>query len=102
MIHLPSFSAIRRLIESTWTGQCKRRAVRDQGVRSRNHTTLCLERAGETSPMSKYWATEPGQEIFGVLMRNRPLSIFNARIFDSRVDRGIPSRAAAPEGPNTR
>src|SRR4029453_9286864 len=32
----------------------------------------------------------------------RFLSIFNALIFDSKVDRGIPSLAAAPEGPKTR
>ena len=32
----------------------------------------------------------------------RFLSIFKDRIFDSKVDRGIPSFAAAPEGPNTR
>jgi hypothetical protein len=30
------------------------------------------------------------------------LLIFSARIFDSGVDRGIRSRAAGPEGPNTR
>jgi hypothetical protein len=34
--------------------------------------------------------------------RKRLLSIFSARILDSSVERGIPSRAAAPEGPNTR
>ena len=28
--------------------------------------------------------------------------IFSARIFDSSVERGIPRRAAAPAGPNTR
>jgi hypothetical protein len=32
----------------------------------------------------------------------RFLSIFKDLIFDSRVDRGIPSFAAAPDGPNTR
>jgi hypothetical protein len=32
----------------------------------------------------------------------RFLSIFNDRIFDSSVDRGMPSLAAAPDGPNTR
>ena len=30
------------------------------------------------------------------------LLILSDRIFDSRVDRAIPSLAAAPEGPNTR
>src|SRR5262249_41872276 len=32
----------------------------------------------------------------------RRLSIFSALIFDSRVDEGTPSRAAAPKGPDTR
>src|SRR5262245_62976922 len=32
----------------------------------------------------------------------RPLSIFSALIFDSSVDEGTPSRAAAPNGPATR
>src|ERR1700691_4821916 len=32
----------------------------------------------------------------------RFLSIFNTRIFDSRVDRGMPSLSAAPSGPYTR
>src|SRR6267154_6881820 len=32
----------------------------------------------------------------------RFLSIFSDRIFDSRVDRGIPNLAAAPVGPDTR
>jgi hypothetical protein len=32
----------------------------------------------------------------------RFLLIFSARIFDSSVDRAIPSLAAAPDGPNTR
>ena len=32
-------------------------------------------------------------------VRKRLLSIFSARILDSSVERGIPSRAAAPEGP---
>src|SRR4029077_11239477 len=35
-------------------------------------------------------------------VRKRVLSIFSARILDSSVERGIPRRAAAPEGPNTR
>ena len=35
-------------------------------------------------------------------VRKRLLLIFSARIFDSSVERGIPSRAAAPECPNTR
>jgi len=34
--------------------------------------------------------------------RKRFLSIRNARIFDSSVERGMPSRAAAPAGPYTR
>src|SRR5260370_16736800 len=33
---------------------------------------------------------------------NRFLLILSDRIFDSTVDRGIPSIAAAPDGPNTR
>src|SRR6201986_2757356 len=36
------------------------------------------------------------------LRRKQFLSIFNDLIFDSRVDRGIPSFSAAPAGPNTR
>ena len=39
------------------------------------------------------------QKIFPL---KRFLLIFNDRIFDSRVDRGIPSLVAAPEGPYTR
>src|SRR5208282_2803648 len=39
-------------------------------------------------------------EGYGVLKRF--LLIFNDLIFDSRVDRGMPSLAAAPDGPNTR
>src|SRR6185295_3954858 len=42
------------------------------------------------------------QERFGARVRKRLLLIFNVRIFDSSVERGIPSRAAAPVGPNTR
>jgi len=38
----------------------------------------------------------------GSRLRKRLLLIFSARILDSSVDRGIPRRAAAPEGPNTR
>src|SRR5260370_37645545 len=34
--------------------------------------------------------------------RKRLLLILSARIFDSSVERGIPRRAAAPDGPNTR
>jgi len=30
------------------------------------------------------------------------LSILSVRIFDSSVERGMPSRSAAPDGPNTR
>jgi hypothetical protein len=32
---------------------------------------------------------------------NRNLLIFNDRIFDSRVEAGMPKTAAAPEGPDT-
>src|SRR5258708_17215633 len=39
---------------------------------------------------------------FGGRVRKRLFLILSARIFDSRVERGIPSRAAAPECPNTR
>src|SRR6202163_3416681 len=46
--------------------------------------------------------TTQTQECFGVRVRKRLLLIFSVRIFDSSVERGIPSRAAAPEGPNTR
>src|SRR5712671_6235555 len=42
------------------------------------------------------------QERFGARVRKRLLLIFNARIFDSSVERGMPSRAAAPDAPNTR
>ena len=38
----------------------------------------------------------------GTRVRERRLLIFSARIFDSSVERGVPSRAAAPDGPNTR
>jgi hypothetical protein len=34
--------------------------------------------------------------------RKRLLLIFSARILDSSVERGIPRRAAAPDGPKTR
>jgi hypothetical protein len=56
---------------------------------------------GEISPMVKSWTT-PSQERFAVRVRKPRLLIFSARIFDSSVERGIPSRAAAPEGPKTR
>src|SRR6266853_3574377 len=39
---------------------------------------------------------------FGGRVRKRLFLILSARIFDSSVERGIPSRAAAPECPNTR
>src|SRR3954462_2283998 len=42
------------------------------------------------------------QELFGAFVRKRLLLIFSVRILASSVDRGIPSRAAAPAGPNTR
>src|ERR1700730_6691878 len=42
------------------------------------------------------------QERFGARVRKRLLLILSERIFDSSVERGIPSRAAAPEDPNTR
>ena len=38
----------------------------------------------------------------GQSLLKRNLLIFSARIFDSRVDRAIPSLAAAPDGPNIR
>ncbi len=38
----------------------------------------------------------------GARARNRLLLIFSMRIFDSSVERGSPSRAAAPDGPATR
>src|SRR5258708_16078905 len=47
-------------------------------------------------------STMSRQELFDARMRKRLLLILSARIFDSSVDRGIPSRAAAPEGPKTR
>src|SRR5262245_17331374 len=39
---------------------------------------------------------------FAGRVRKRIFLIPRARIFDSSVDRAIPSRAAAPDGPNTR
>jgi hypothetical protein len=51
--------------------------------------------------MVKSWTTLH-QELFGAGARKRLLLIFRPRIFDSSVERGIPSRAAAPKGPNTR
>jgi hypothetical protein len=47
--------------------------------------------------MVKSWTTSR-QALFGARMRKRLLLILSARIFDSSVERGIPSRAAAPEG----
>src|SRR5271170_494303 len=38
----------------------------------------------------------------GIYTLKRLLLIFSDRIFDSRVDRGIPSLEAAPDGPYTR
>ena len=38
----------------------------------------------------------------GTAILKRFLSILRERIFDSRVDRGIPNLAAAPDGPDTR
>src|SRR4029077_5861456 len=62
---------------------------------------LSQTRCGEISTVAKCGQHER-QERFGVRVRKRLLLILNARIFDSSVERGIPSRAAAPEGPNTR
>src|ERR1700751_43523 len=42
------------------------------------------------------------QERLDACGRKRLLLIFRARIFDSSVERGTPSRVAAPEGPNAR
>jgi hypothetical protein len=50
------------------------------------------------SQYEKWGKREPERQVF--LKRN--LLIFRARIFDSRVEAGIPSWAAAPEGPETR
>ncbi len=38
----------------------------------------------------------------GTAILKRFLSILRERIFDSRVDRGTPNLAAAPDGPDTR
>jgi len=48
--------------------------------------------------------TSPGRGApgFRQVVRKRCLSICRDRIFDSRVDLGIPSLAAAPSGPATR
>src|ERR1700741_4643356 len=62
---------------------------------------LLQTRYGEISAMAKCRHHERYGR-FGVRVRKRLLLIFNTRIFDSSVERGIPSRAAAPEGPNTR
>src|SRR5260370_38908299 len=42
------------------------------------------------------------RSVEGPAVLKRFLSIFNDRIFESRVDPGIPSLAAAPDGPDTR
>src|SRR5262249_54372125 len=57
---------------------------------------------GEISTMAKCWTTTRGDQFFAGRARKRLLLIRNARIFDSSVERGMPSRSAAPDGPNTR
>ena len=52
-------------------------------------------------PMVKSCTTS-GQKLFSARMRKRLLLTLSVRVFDSSLERGIPSRAAAPEGPNTR
>src|SRR5262245_9854112 len=54
------------------------------------------------SPMAKFWTTIRSGQVFGRFGRNRLLSIRSVRILDSRVERGMPSRSAAPDDPNTR
>ena len=58
--------------------------------------------------MDMAWAKLVGQVAqgygyrYGSLPLKRCLSTLSERIFDSRVDRGTPSLAAAPVGPDTR
>src|SRR5579862_5091087 len=55
---------------------------------------IVLDRfSGAISPMAKYWTTKAGRASHVARLRKRLLSIFSARIFDSSVERGIPSRA---------
>src|SRR4029077_21248292 len=69
--------------------------------KSLNRRTLCRHGADESSGLEKTRTGSP-HDSCGRRVRKRLLLILNARIFDSSVDRGIPSRAAAPEGPNRR
>src|SRR5271170_3850463 len=50
---------------------------------------------------SARWVHQRGKKLRGYTVLNRCLLIFRALIFESRVDCGIPSLAAAPRGPDT-
>jgi hypothetical protein len=56
---------------------------------------------GEFSPIGEILDSSEPRELETDQTRKRFLLILSARILDSRVERGIPSRAAAPDGPNT-
>jgi len=53
--------------------------------------------AEDTAPAAAEWRRSAARPHL-----KRRLSIFSALILDSRVDDGTPSRAAAPNGPDTR
>src|SRR5450432_3998987 len=57
-------------------------------------------RAGDVGQTAGLLAS--AQEGVAGRARNRLLLIFSARILDSSVERGMPRRAAAPDGPKTR
>jgi Sigma-70 region 2 len=76
----------RRIMSSSSARYEKPICLTNSHPRQRNRVLLVREVVGyESTPLLK-----------------RCLSIFSARIFDSSVDRGIPSLAAAPSGPDTR
>lgn len=68
------------------------------GSRSRNDDLTAHDSSDDRAP---------SQELFGFASESQPnlnrvLLILSALILDSRVDRGIPSLAAAPKGPEIR
>ena len=58
-----------------------------------------VKRAAFRTPFRRSKALVAPQPLYGL---KRFLSILSDLIFDSRVDRGMPSLVAAPNGPNTR
>src|SRR6266853_214210 len=75
---------------------CLHRRPRGQVRRLEKSLGALLLQTGTTGTVGT------SHEFLAVRGRNRLLSILSVRIFDSSVERGIPSRSAAPACPNIR